>query len=161
MPQANIRGLLNDPLAQQLLNSKIPARMAYTGLDNFPRVVPVWFHWDGERIVLATPPNAPKVKALAKNARVALTIDRDTWPPEVLLIRGTASVELVDSVAPEYLEAARKYLGAEGAREFEVQARGSYKQMVRIAIKPEWVKLMDFQTRLPSALEAKKQGQDG
>jgi len=153
MPLENVLRLLNDPLAQELLNSKIPVRLAYTGLDRSPRVVPIWFHWDGQQFVLGTAPNAPKVRALTRNAKVALTIDTDTQPPQVLLVRGTARVEVIDGVAPEYLQAARRYLGEEQGREFEEQARGMYKQMARIAIEPEWVKILDFQTRFPSAIE--------
>jgi hypothetical protein len=36
--------LLNDPVARELLQSTIPARFAYAGLDGAPRVVPIWFH---------------------------------------------------------------------------------------------------------------------
>src|SRR5262245_65259512 len=87
--------LLNDPIAKELLQSTIPARFAYNGLDGAPRVVPIWFHWTGKEIVLCTPRTAPKVKALLKNSIVALTIDTDTWPHRVLQIRG---MEKIDSV---------------------------------------------------------------
>lgn len=36
--------LLNDPIAQALLQSTIPARLAYSWTDGTPRVVPIWFH---------------------------------------------------------------------------------------------------------------------
>jgi hypothetical protein len=39
---------LKDPVAQQLLQSRIPARLAYTWEDGTPRVVPIGFHWDGK-----------------------------------------------------------------------------------------------------------------
>jgi hypothetical protein len=68
-------------------------------------------------------------------------------------VRGTARVEVIDGVAPEYLQAVRKYLGEEQGREFEAEVRGMYKQMARIVIEPEWVKLLDFETRFPSAIE--------
>ena len=42
---------LSDPIAQELLTSRIPARLAYTWSDGTPRVVPIWFHWDGAQIV--------------------------------------------------------------------------------------------------------------
>lgn len=42
--------LLNDPVAQELLHSTVPARLAYTWLDGTPRVVPIWFHWNGEEV---------------------------------------------------------------------------------------------------------------
>jgi hypothetical protein len=45
--------LLDDPVAQQLLRSTIPARLAYNWFDGTPRVVPMWFHWDGKEIGLA------------------------------------------------------------------------------------------------------------
>ena len=153
MPTENVIQLLKDPVAQELLNSKIPARLAYTGLDGSPRVVPIWFHWDGKQIVLGTAPSSPKVKALARSAKVALTIDEDKYPPKVLLMRGTSRVEVIDGVVPEYAVAARKYLGEEKGREWGEQARGMFRQMARIAIEPEWLKILDFQTRFPKAIE--------
>src|SRR3981081_4470774 len=99
--------LLQDPVAQELLQSKIPARLAYIAIDGTPRVVPIWFHWNGREFVMATPPKAPKLKALAKNPRVALTIDDNTFPHKVLMLRGTATVEMVDGIVPEYRLAAR------------------------------------------------------
>jgi hypothetical protein len=53
--------LLNDPVAQELLRSTAPARLAYVWPDGTPRVVPIWFHWNGNEIVLGTPLKAPKV----------------------------------------------------------------------------------------------------
>src|SRR5262252_7746595 len=82
--------LLQSPVAQELLTSTIPARLAYVWMDGTPRVVPIWFHWNGQDIVMASPPKAPKLKALAKNPKVSLTIDDNTFPHKVLLIRGTA-----------------------------------------------------------------------
>ena len=152
MVQEDVLNLLNDPVAQQLLNSRIPARLAYTGPDGFPRVVPIWFHWDGKQFVLGSAPAAPKVEALQRNAKVALTIDEDTHPPKVLLVRGTARVDVIDGVVPEYGKAARRYLGEEQGRGWEEQARGMFKQMARVAIEPDWVKILDFQTRFPSAI---------
>ena len=102
---------LADPVAQTLLGSSIPARLAYTWADGTPRVVPIWFHWDGEQVVFGTPPRAPKLRALEDGAPVAITIDSNDWPYHVLSIRGTASVELVDGVVPEYALAARRYFG--------------------------------------------------
>jgi heme-degrading monooxygenase HmoA len=153
MQHEQVMEILNRPLAQELLNSNIPARLAYTGRDGSPRVVPIAFHWSGEQFVVCTPPNAAKVPALEADPRVALTIDTNTFPPRVLLVRGTASVEVVEGVPSEYLEASRKFVGAEQFPAFEEQVRGLYKQMARIRIEPEWAKLLDFETTLPSAVE--------
>src|SRR5437764_1345412 len=112
MEQEHVTQVMNDPLAQELLNSDIPARLAYTGRDGFPRAIPIGFHWNGTQFVMGTATNSPKIKALRANPNVALTIDTNTFPPHVLLVRGTARVEIVDGVAPEFLEASRKYVGA-------------------------------------------------
>ena len=60
--------LLQLPAARELLQSKIPARLAYVWMDGTPRVIPIWFHWNGSEFVMGTPPNAPKLKALARNS---------------------------------------------------------------------------------------------
>ena len=146
--------LLDDPIAQELLRSTTPARLAYVWHDGTPRVIPIWFHWNGEEIVLGTPPNAPKVKVLPQNPKVALTIDTDTWPHKVLLIRGTAKVETVNGVVPEYAAAAQRYFGEEQGRAWVEQVRGMFPQMARISVRPEWVGILDFEKRFPSAIEA-------
>lgn len=146
--------LLQHPAARELLESKIPARLAYIWTDGTPRVVPIWFHWDGQELVLGTPPKAPKLKALAKNPKVSLTIDDDQFPHKVLLVRGTARLQTVDGIVPEYAAAAERYFGPEQGKAWVKQLRGMVPNMVRIAITPEWVGLLDFKTRFPSALSA-------
>lgn len=150
-PQGDL-ALLHDPVARALLQSTIPARLAYTWTDGSPRVVPIWFHWTGEEIVLGTPPKAPKLLALRRDPRVALTIDGNDAPPKVLLIRGVATVALLEGVVPEYAAAAERYYGPEQGQAWVAQARGMLPQMARIAIRPEWVGILDFETRFPSAL---------
>jgi hypothetical protein len=144
--------LLQHPAAQELLKSKIPARLAYVWTDGTPRVVPIWFHWNGKEIVIGTPPKAPKLKALAKNPKVAITIDDNTFPHKVLLIRGTARLESVNGIVPEYAAAAERYFGPAMAKGWLDQLSKMGSSMVRIIITPEWVGLLDFQTRFPSAL---------
>ena len=61
--------LLTDPVAESLLGSAIPARLAYTWMDGSPRVVPIWFHWTGDQFVLGSPPKAPKLQALAADPK--------------------------------------------------------------------------------------------
>jgi Pyridoxamine 5'-phosphate oxidase len=152
MPQQGSQELLNDPVASALLSSVNPARLAYTWTDGSPRVVPIWFHWTGEQFVLGSPPKAPKLKALAADPRVALTIDDNAWPYKVLLVRGRADAELVEDVSPEYEMAATRYFGPEQGPAWVATLRG--KPMARIAITPEWAGILDFETRFPSALTA-------
>lgn len=146
--------LLQHPTSRQLLESKIPARLAYVWTDGTPRVIPIWFHWNGREIILATPPKAPKLKTLAKNPKVALTIDDNTFPHKVLLIRGSARLQTVDGIVPEYAIAAERYFGREQGQAWVEKLRTMIPNMVRITVTPEWVGLLDFQTRFPSALSS-------
>ena len=147
--------LLREPVAQGLLVSRISARLAYSWLDGTPRVVPIWFHWNGSEVVLASPERAPKLKALRRNPQVALTIDDDSaWPYKVLLVRGSASVSMVDGLPPEFVAAAHRYLGDEGGDDFVKGYASAISRMGRIAVRPEWVGVLDFVTRLPSAVSA-------
>ena len=146
-------GLLRDPVAQQLLQSKCPAHLAYTWRDGTPRVVPIGFHWNGTEIVLATATDAPKTKVLKNGSKVALTIDSNSMPPKVLLIRGTVRIDTVEGIAPEYAAMLRRTLGEESGQAVLAQAAPLYPRMTRIFIHPDWVGLLDFETRLPSAVE--------
>jgi hypothetical protein len=146
--------LLQHPVSIELLQSKIPARLAYVWMDGTPRVVPIWFHWIGREFVMASSPKAPKLKALAMNSKVALTIDDNSFPHKVLLVRGTAKLNTVEGIVPEYAAAAERYFGREQGQAWVKQLGGQTKNMVRIAITPEWVGLLDFQTRFPSALSS-------
>ena len=144
--------VLQDPVAQQLLECRQPARFAYLWTDGTPRVVPIWFTWTGEEIVFGTPPRAPKLKALAANHDVAVTIDESAaWPYKVLLVRGDATVEVQDDVVPEYAQSAHRYMGPEQGAAFLSQMRGM--PMARVAVRPTWAAVLDFETRFPSALQ--------
>jgi hypothetical protein len=150
-----VRRRMEDPVARRLLASANPARLAYVGLDGTPRVVPVGFSWNGATLVIGTVPGSAKVAALRANPAVALTIDTSppAWPPNVLLIRGTAEVSLVDGVFPEYVAASRKLVPPEEFPQWEAGVRALYDRMGRIDVTPTWVTVHDFETRVPRAVE--------
>ena len=166
MNQADVENVLNDPLAQELMASSIPARLAYTGEDERPRVIPIGFLWDGAHFVVCTVPGSPKVRALALRPDVALTIDTVAWPPSALLVRGRATAELVAGVPAEYLPAeyvaaSRKSVPPDQWQSFEEGVQALYKEMTRIVITPNWAKVLDFITRLPSPIEELVRNQAG
>jgi hypothetical protein len=148
--------LLDDPVAQELLRGKLPARLAYTWTDGSPRVVPIAAYWDGQELVMGTWPHAPKIKALRRDPRVAVTIDTQAPPFHVLLLRGTARMELLDEPVPEWVEAGKRLAGDELGTQM-AQQLGSLVPvlggMVRLRVRPEWVGLLDFETRFPSEVE--------
>jgi hypothetical protein len=154
MDPQDVAEVLAKPISQELLGSSIPARLAYVGTDGAPRVIPIAFAWTGEHVVMATVPRSAKVRALQHHPRVALTIDtQDQWPPRVLLIRGTARIDLVDGIPDAYIEAARKVTPDEHFEAWEQGVRALYDQMVLITIEPDWAKLLDFETTLPKAVD--------
>ena len=151
LPQGDLR-LLETGVAQRLLASPLPARLAYTGRDGAPRVVPIWFQWTGEELVMGSLPGAAKVPAIRAKPDVAITIDTEGFPPDVLLVRGRATVADVQGVVPEYAEAARRYLGEGPAADYLAQLDRPGARMHRIAVRPAWVAVLDFQTRFPGVL---------
>ena len=145
--------LLQDPVAQRLLASSVPARLAYTWHDGTPRIVPIGFHWNGTEIVLGTFPDAPKMKALRDGAHVAVSIDTDTMPYKVLQVRGTVRTDVVEGIAPEYEQMTLKTLGEDAGRSWLATMGHLCPRMARIFITPTWVAVLDFESRFPSALE--------
>src|SRR5215470_15594376 len=146
---------LDHPDARQLLAAQALARLAYTGPDGFPRVIPIGFHWDGARIIVCTVPISPKVRAMSARPHVALTIDTDDGTASrALMIRGVATIDIVDGVPDEYLAAATKTMDGQQARQFEAHVRMLYKQMARITIEPRWARYYDFGAgRVPGFLQ--------
>jgi hypothetical protein len=109
LPQGD-PALLATDLAQELLRSAIPARLAFVWTDGTARAVPTWFHWTGEEIVMVTYTAGPaigvrhsasRLAALRSNPAVALTVDTEDFPPRSLNIRGRARITEVDGIAAE------------------------------------------------------------
>jgi Pyridoxamine 5'-phosphate oxidase len=156
MNRRDIEAELSTTGARELLTSTSAAHLAYIGKDGTPRVIQVGFFWTGDQAVVATATTSPKVAALSARPDVALVIDGGNTPDQAraLSIRGTARVEIVDGVVPEYLAAARKTMDAQAAAEFERNVRGMYDQMARVAITPRWVRFYDFGAgRMPRFLQ--------
>lgn len=150
LPQGDLR-LLQHPTALALLGSTELARVAYVAADHTPRVLPIYFHWTGTELVLPTFAGSRKVDAIRRNPDLAVTIDRAGPPPEVLLLRGRAELTEVDGILVEYAAAHERYNGPDAARVAVEQADQPGVRMVRIALTPSWVGVLDFQTRFPGA----------
>jgi len=159
LPQGSLE-LLDTPLAKELLASAIPARVAYTAKDGTPRIVATWFRWTDGELVMPTFIRAPHVPAPARRlaalrARpdVAISIDTESAPAQVLMLRGKAEVTEVDGIDPDYADSARQYLGEEGASQYLAMADQPGTRMARVSVRPTWVGLLDFAgERLPGVM---------
>jgi hypothetical protein len=150
----DVTEVLNRPLSQELLARDV-TRLAYVATDGTPRTIPIIFAWNGTHIVMCTPKNALKLRALSENPMVALTIDTEVHPPKILLIRGRAELDYVDGIPDEYLQSTSTYeMTPEQRVGWEAEVRSLYHDgMVRIVVTPTWAKLIDFESTLPSAVE--------
>ena len=157
----DIAEVMNRPYSRELLSSRIPARLAYIGLDGDPRVVPVGYNWDETHITVASATGSAKTKALQANPKVALSIDSEDFPPKVLLLRGTAHVEIVDGLSEAFLQATKKRVTDDQWPDWEAGARALYDQMAVITITPTWAKLLDFETTIPKAEEDMMRARSG
>lgn len=153
MQPNEITEILNLPISQELLARDV-TRLAYVAKDGTPRAIPIAFAWNGSQIVMCTAKNAPKLRALNVNPAVALTIDTEVHPPNILLIRGRAELDYVDGIPDEYLQQTSSYqMTPEQRVEWEAGVRSLYHDgMVRIVVTPTWAKLIDFDTTLPVAV---------
>src|SRR6187549_3849919 len=103
MNQNEITEILNRPLSHELLARDL-TRLAYVAKDGTPRVIPIAFTWNGAEVVMCTTTNAPKLASLRENPTVALTIDTEVHPPNLLLLRGDAVLDEVEGIPDEYLQ---------------------------------------------------------
>ncbi len=138
-PQSRTVGLL--------LESRIPARLAWVAHDGTPRVVPIWFIWSGSQLLVITFRGAKKLQDLTDGTVAAITIDTDQFPYRSLKLRGTITTRATEGLADEYVAAAVRYLGPEMAKNW-TDFLGSPDQVV-LAISPTWAVVSDMATDSP------------
>ena len=107
---------------------------------------------------MCTALNAPKLRHLRANPAVALTIDTDRPPFRVLSVRGRAEVTLVAGMAAECLPMFTRYFGPEQGRAMVEQMERMSARSARIAIRPTWAGVLDFETRFPSGMTRRMGG---
>lgn len=115
--------------AREMLGSTLIGNLGFIGLDGFPHVIPVWFHWTGGEVQIASPPDAYKCRALRADPRAVLTVTNHQVPYHVVSVTGTARVDVIPE--PERIEFVRKtavrYLGdVEGQRYIDGWIKGGH-----------------------------------
>ncbi len=78
--------------------------------DGRPHLVPVWFLWDGETILIFSQPNQ-KMRNLRANPNVALSLDGTVTGDDVVTIEGMAELPPRGTVTAELGPYAEKYAG--------------------------------------------------
>jgi PPOX class probable F420-dependent enzyme len=93
--------------------------LGYLASDGRPLVAPVWFIVDGGELVFNTGRDTAKGRALARDPRVAITVDDPHPPYSFVQVQGVASTsedpqELLDTAT----RIGGRYMGAARAEEF-------------------------------------------
>ena len=74
------------------LNRSMIAWLGTVRPDGRPHLVPVWFYWDGESLVILSQPNAQKVRNLRRDPRVTVALDDSNLGRDVVLFEGEATL---------------------------------------------------------------------
>ena len=67
-------------------------------------------------------------------------------------VGSTGKVAAIDP-SPEMVATSARYMGPEAGQDWVEQAARLSPQLIRIAVRPTWVDVLDFQTRLPGGME--------
>ena len=105
--QAVVPATFHDLLAAPAL-----AHVATIGPDGAPQSTPVWFSWDGARLLLALAPDRQKVRTLRRDPRLAVSMVDPANPIRYLEIRGHATFES-DPDRTVLARIVRKYTGSD------------------------------------------------
>lgn len=83
---------LNDRVTQRLQEEQI-IWLTTVRADGMPTPTPVWFHWDGERVLIFSQENALKLRNIRNNPQVALHFHTDADGGDVAILFGTAALD--------------------------------------------------------------------
>ncbi|MGH2532028.1 MAG: TIGR03667 family PPOX class F420-dependent oxidoreductase [Thermomicrobiales bacterium] len=101
--------------------------------DGRPHIVPVWFLWDGEDLLILSKPENQKIKNIRRDPRVSLALDDSKSGHDVVIFEGEATLLVepaADIAPPAYAE---KY--AELLREMNWSPTAiveEYSQVIRV-----------------------------
>jgi PPOX class probable F420-dependent enzyme len=100
-----------------------PAMLGVVGTldeDGGPHLVPVWYRYDGERINIWTLERRRWVKNLARDPRVAFSVQEDLPPYAAVSLRGRATITTSDGeeVAQEIRRITRRYVEEPDVEEY-------------------------------------------
>jgi PPOX class probable F420-dependent enzyme len=93
-----------------------PEKKAFADLalvlrDGTPQVTPVWFEWDGGRIIINTARGRVKDKVLSRHPVVALLINDPANPYRYIQIKGRVTDETEDGAYEQISKMSEKYYG--------------------------------------------------
>jgi PPOX class probable F420-dependent enzyme len=89
--------------------------------DGRPHLVPVWFSWDGETVLILSQPDTQKIRNLRRDPRVTIALDDTRAGRDVVLLEGDAMLEPAGERATEVSAYLDKYAGLLDEMEWQPQ----------------------------------------
>lgn len=80
-----------------------------TSVDETPQPNPIWFHWNGEQVLVFSIPNQAKLRNIERNPRVSLNFNSDTYGGQVAVLTGSATIDPNGPTAEERAAYIDKY----------------------------------------------------
>ncbi len=125
-----------DADVHDFLNRSLPgliATVATNGRDGHPLVVPVWYRWDSEDIIVWSLESRRWVQNAIRDDKVGVSVQEDSTGSMAVIMRGTARVETSDheSIDEEILRITRRYVPKTGVEAY-LEGWEHLRTMVRI-----------------------------
>ena len=79
-----------------------------TSLNGTPQPNPVWFYWDGERILIYSQPASVKLGNIRRNPKVSLNFNSDEEGGSIIVLTGVASLDEHPKHDSRYIEKYRE-----------------------------------------------------
>jgi PPOX class probable F420-dependent enzyme len=108
---------MTDDERRQFLNAGTrTGKLAIVRADGRPHVSPIWFVLDGDDLIFTTGDDSVKGRAIARDPRVALTVDREEPLYDFVIVEGTVTVsDDLDDLLYWATRIAARYMGADKA----------------------------------------------
>ena len=95
------------------------AKLATSGPDGQPHVMPVWFALDGDELVFTTWGDSVKGRNLRRDPRAAIVVDEEVAPYAFVHLRGHVTLsEDLEELLRFATAIGGRYMGADRAEEF-------------------------------------------
>lgn len=122
-----------DAHVAERLRTELIMWLSSTRPDGRPHLVPVWFLWDGQSIMMFSKPDNQKIRNLRQNSNVMVSLEAANEGEDIVLIEGQATLleEPTSAVmTPEYME---KYSSQIAAFQWTPEGMAAeYSQAIRI-----------------------------
>ena len=125
--------------AEERLRNDLMIWISTVRPDGRPHLVPVWFLWDGENVLVFSKPDQ-KIRNLKQNPQVVLALDDTKGGDDVVLIEGVADLPEHGTVTPALPAYAEKYAARLAAYNWTGESMGE-EYSEPIAVRPTRIRV--------------------